>query len=368
MSILADRLVHHINKATKDPEAEKAEREEQAKIKELIKKYKPIYNAQNERIILATKDYTLDPDEIKHLKELNDARKSLLDNTTGMLEEEFKDKWDSLSEKYDILASFAFGYRMNFYNVIKIIKQARHDNPKAKATILTYFNELQKEIKKVLDDNKENDSVAIYAAEMESIRSGLDAEKKQDPEIDKMIQDAATKLQKHNNKLDFQEEGGAPVPDSILEQQEADAEAAADAERDDFSIGRFISKAVGYAITIFTIILILFVLGIGASFAVNLNVYKPYPYKILYAIYGSLFSIIVIPYTLLYRWAFLGKRPHYYGFIPIVPRFFVHRPIQFLFGWLTYMPDEKMWELEEWRNPPPTVLEAATASATKVMR
>lgn len=368
MSNLTDRLFHHINKATKDPEAEKAEREEQAKIKELIKTYKPIYTTQHERIILATKDYAIDPDELKLLKELNDARKTLLDNTTGLMEEEFKDKWEALSEKYNVLAKFAFGQRIQFFNIIKIFKQAKHDNPKAAATSLAYLDNVPKEIKKVLDDNKETDSEAIYSAEMQTIIKGFEAEKKNDPEIEKIINLAQAKLGKNNNKLDFQEEGGPPVPDSILKEQEADAEAAADAERDDFSIGRFISKAVGYAITIFTIIMILFVLGIGASFAVNLNVYKPYPYKILYAIYGSLFSIIVIPYTLLYRWAFLGKRPHYYGFIPIVPRFFVHRPIQFLFGWLTYIPDDKMWELEEWRNPPPTVLEAATASATKVMR
>jgi hypothetical protein len=368
MSNLTDRLFHHINKATKDPEAEKAEREEQAKIKELIKRYKPIYTGQHERIIIATKDYTIDADELKLLKELNDTRKTLLDNTTGLTEEEFKDKWENLSEKYDVLAKFAFGPRIQFFNMIKIFKQAKHDNPKAKATTLAYFDNIIKEIKKVLDDNKETDSEAIYTAEMQTITKGLEAEKKNVPEINNIINLADAKLRKNNNRLDFQEEGGPPVPDSILAEKEADAESAADAERDDFSIGRFFSKALGYAITIFTIILILFVLGIGASFAVNLNVYKPYPYKILYAIYGSLFSLIVIPYTLLYRWAFLGKRPHYYGFIPIVPRFFVHRPIQFLFGWLTYIPDNTMLELEEWRNPPPTVLEAATASATKVMR
>jgi hypothetical protein len=368
MSNLTDRLFHHINKATKDPEAEKAEREEQVKIKELIKRYKPIYTSEHERIILATKNFTLDADDLKYLKELNDSRKSLLDNTAGLLEDEFKDKWEALSEKYDILAKFAFGYRKDFYNFIKLVKQAKRDNPKASAAIVKYLDNQQTEIKKVLDDNKETDSEAIYAAEMQGIMKSLDAEKKQTPDLTKIIGDAEKKLIKNKYLLDFQEEGGPPVSDSIKAQQEADADAAADAERDDFSMSRFFGKAVGYAITIFSIIIALFFLGIGASFAVNLNVYKPYPYKILYAIYGSLFSLVVIPYTLLYRWAFLGKRPHYYGFIPIVPRFFVHRPIQFLFGWLTYIPDNKMWELEEWRNPPPTVLEAATASATKVMR
>jgi hypothetical protein len=103
MSNLTDRLFHHINKATKDPEAEKAEREEQVKIKELIKRYKPIYTSEHERIILATKNFTLDADDLKYLKELNDSRKSLLDNTAGLLEDEFKDKWEALSEKYDIL-------------------------------------------------------------------------------------------------------------------------------------------------------------------------------------------------------------------------------------------------------------------------
>jgi hypothetical protein len=353
MSILLDRLTKHINNATRDPEAEKADKEERAKVKELITKLncKWVYKTEKERLVVSKKKSELDIDEINKLIELNEERKTLLDNAINYTEEEFKEKWESMSEKYDLLNRLAYSVRVPLNQYIKGIKQLLHDNPKLKSEKKTLIIDLEKDIRKILDDNKETDSNEIYKTEIDSLINKYRSKIEKDDELVSLGRKTYDKLVKNNFRLDFQENGGEPVPDEILKNKEVEEEADAEAERDKFSLSRFFSKMIGYAITIFIIILILSVLSIGASFAVNLNVYKPAPYKILYAIYGSLFSFIVIPYTLLYRWAYLGKKPTFYGFIPIIPRFFIYKPTQFLLGWLTYKPDEKIWDLQEWRKP-----------------
>ena len=127
----------------------------------------------------------------------------------------------------------------------------------------------------------------------------------------------------------------------------------ADKKLDEFSVARVMSNSLTLGLTIAIIFILIFLLGISASYAVNLNVYKPVPYRILFAVYGFLYAIIVFPYVLLYRWFWLKKRPSYYGFIPIIPRFFTNKTVQFLLGWLTYKPDNSIWDLEEWRQKIP---------------
>lgn len=359
MSFLINRLASHLNKITRDPEAEQAEKEEAAKIKELKKTYKPIYNTENERIILTTKNNALEPSEINILKELNESRKSLLDNSMGQSAEEFKSAWEDLTEKYNIMSTNSFGVRQKLYQYIKMMKQAQHDNPNASASFLDFCKALEAEVKKLLDDNKGTDSDAIYNAEIQSIQQKIDDEGRKDKTHGTYIRLALEKLNKNKGFLDFDDGESNKVPDSIKKNQEAAAALEKDTERDTFSISRFASKAFNYALTIFIICLVLFLIGLGGSFAVNLNVYKPTPYKILYAIYGCLFSLVVIPYSLLYRWAYLGKRPRFYSFMPIIPQFFVHKPVQFLLGWMTYKPDDHIWELQEWVNhkPAPPLLQ-----------
>ena len=368
MSILLERLIKHINNATKDPEAEKADKEEKAKVNELITKLncKWVYKTEKEKLVVSKKKSELDIDEINKLIELNEERKTLLDNATNYSEDEFKEKWVSISEKYDLLNRLAYSVRVPLNQYIKGIKQLLHDNPNLKSDKKTLMIDLEKDIRKVLDDNKETDSNEIYKTEMDSLINKYRSKIEKDEELVGLVRKTYDKLVKNNFRLDFQEAGGEPVPNEILKNKEVEEEAEAEAESDKFSVSRFFAKMFSYAIRIFIILLIAMVLGIGASFAVNLNVYKPTPYKILYAIYGTLFSFIVIPYTLLYRWAYSGKKPTFYSFMPIIPRFFVYRPTQFLLGWLTYKPDAKMWDLQEWRKPPKPFLEAVTETVSKL--
>jgi hypothetical protein len=230
-----------------------------------------------------------------------------------------------------------------------LIKQFNQDFKDMKPEFREMTTKTLAEIEKFLNDNKFTESGAVF----DNFRTIVD------PRFVKLLEDRPTaeafqkaefKLKKNKGYLDFEEANGPSVPDFVKENKEKDAKLEADKEQDTFDTGRLFTKILGYSVSVFLVLFGLFLLGIGSSFAVNLNIYKPVPFRILYAIYGCIFSIIVIPYTILYRWIYLGKPPKYYGFIPLIPRYFVHKPIQFLFGWLTYKPDNSIWDLEEWRH------------------
>jgi len=89
---------------------------------------------------------------------------------------------------------------------------------------------------------------------------------------------------------------------------------------------------------------------LGASLAVNLNIYKNWAFRLLYAVYGAIFCAIVIPYVLGYRWAFLGKKPKFYSLIPLFPYHWDSRVMQILFGWISYRPDDDIYNLLEWEK------------------
>jgi hypothetical protein len=113
-------------------------------------------------------------------------------------------------------------------------------------------------------------------------------------------------------------------------------------ERNNFSVKRMFKRAFGVTMNILHIFLFI-ALGIfGASLATNLNVYRGWPYRVLYALYGFVFFFVVIPYVLLWRWAYLKKRPRFYSLIPIIGAPFENRIAATLLSWLTFEPDDEM--------------------------
>jgi cation transport ATPase len=142
------------------------------------------------------------------------------------------------------------------------------------------------------------------------------------------------------------------------EKAAADAKAAAEKaeaekkekERENFEIGRMVGRVFGTAGTILGVFLLI-VLGVyGASLATNLNIYRNVWYRILYMIYGFLGFFLVIPYSLLYRWWWLGKRPRFYALIPLIPYHLDNRWTQTLFSWLSFKPDDQIAALKEWEQ------------------
>jgi len=132
--------------------------------------------------------------------------------------------------------------------------------------------------------------------------------------------------------------------------EEAAAAAKAAAERNKFDIVRLIGNVMGIVFQILLIFLLV-VLGVyGASLATNLNVHHDWPYRLLYAIWGFVFFLIVIPYSLLYRWWWKGHRPRFYALIPLVPYKFENYYAAMLLSWMSFKPDEAIADLREWEH------------------
>jgi len=134
-----------------------------------------------------------------------------------------------------------------------------------------------------------------------------------------------------------------------------DAAAAAAQEKHNEDQQKF--NPTGMILQIITIVAIivgvflLVFLGIfGASLATNLNLYRSAPFRVLYMIYGFIFCFLVIPYVLLYRWWWKGKRPLFYAFIPLVPYHFDNYYAGQLFSWMSYRPDDQIASLKEWEK------------------
>jgi len=355
MSFLTERVTNYVDNLTRDPAAEAKKKEEQAAIAKLIKTYRPILRTDIEEVLKYSWNEISDHDKTV-LEQLNKERTTLLDNTANLSPTELETKWDDITEKFNILhrpkeRDLKVARRfMEFY--IKTLKQCEQDVKEKKITVsaenLKIADDLKKELLKYQSDNTYTDSGTSIQKYQEKILARFNQDQKK--AFTDVCFPSFRKLETNKGQLDFMEEGGPPVPAAVLEAKAREEALNQDKEQDTFSTSRMFGSILNTALRVFSSLLTIFLILISASLAVNLNIYKPVPFRILYAIYGALFALIVLPYTLLYRWMYLGKRPQYYGFLPFIPRFFIHRPIQFLFGWLTFRPDEHMWELEEWRK------------------
>ena len=140
---------------------------------------------------------------------------------------------------------------------------------------------------------------------------------------------------------------GADMNDPDMSKQAA--EEAHDTARNEFSISRLLGKILGTTVSILAVFLLIVFGVFGSSLATNLNLYHTAPYRVLYAIYGFVFFFLVIPYVLLYRWWWKGKQPRFYSLIPLVPYHFDNYYAGILLSWMSYMPDDRIDSLKEWR-------------------
>jgi len=361
MSFLATRAFSSVNKATADPVAEKALREQQREAKEQIRTYKnKVSDERNTLMATQAKRQINKYDADQLIALLNDMSKFLEDtNTATLTRQDIIDKWDDTfnPDKYYALAITAFqpgsykdatGKRYELRTNIKVLKQARHDAVKAKETTKKTVDELINKIQQFLDTNTYSRS-QTYDIFIQSLRQDFDPlVRGGDPEISSAIQVAHGKIMK-NFELDYEEKPGAPVANAEAREAAGEVEKFQnDAKKDEFSISRLLSNAAGRAIGFIILGTLLFLACLGSSMAVNLNMYKSTPFKVLYAIYGFMFGFVVVPYVLIYRWWWLGKQPAYFGFLPFIPGFFVRPQVQFLLGWLTYKKDPHMGDTQEW--------------------
>jgi hypothetical protein len=369
MSFLGTRVFASLNKATEDPVAEKKLREQQREAKDQIRQYKT--KLADERTLLKialTKKqiFKADADILQGM--LDELTKYLDDpNTVSLVKDDIKDKWeDTFNEhKYYALARTAFetgvypggkqgegAVRYITHGGLAFFKQYRHDTVKIPPTAKAALDDGIKECETFLKDNIYS-TQDVYITYWQSVQEEFNTVVMKDPVIKEFwartAQPVYGKIQKNKGLLDFEETPGAPTANATARAEGAEVEKfKSDAEKDDFNVTRLLKNAFNNGISYVVLAVVIFVLLLGSSMAVNLNMYKPMPFKILYAIWGFLFGLIVVPYVLVYRWYWLGKQPRYYGFLPFIPRFFVNPLTQFVFGWLTYKPDDRMGETQEW--------------------
>lgn len=140
------------------------------------------------------------------------------------------------------------------------------------------------------------------------------------------------------------------IEDAKTKQAEEAKRIAEQAAKNEFNLGRFIGKVLGMIVLVLMYFLIFAGAIYGAHLATNLNVYRTWPYRLLYAIYGFLFFPLVIAYVIGYRYWWKGKKPRFYALLPMIP-YFINSPlVAFFFSWLSFRPDKYMETLHEW-NP-----------------
>lgn len=384
MSFLYDRIVAQIDKATTDPNIERELQAKRDRLKAVIKNNQSFIDSQRKFLFEKTPKKLSDPliiayEDIQLLKAILDELNNLNKSATDI--ETLNDKTEEIMHRYNSLARNAFqsgtswsdkidikgrGIRTAYYLYINGLRQALHDFPdmpseyKGPATdILATLREILKNNLYTNDNSYEEGFHTIQEKysklnqKMQQDREkGKDIWDPKDGIMVKVVNQSITKVfTKNNQRIDFKELPTDPeVMSEIVKSREEAEVLKKDLEKDTFSIWNVITNAASKGLLIGGILVILLLGLMGASIAVNLNVYKPIGFRILYLIYGMIFSPIVIIYGILYRSWWNGKKPVYYSFLPLIPYFFVNRYTQFLLGWLTYRPDNEMWNLEEWHK------------------
>jgi len=140
------------------------------------------------------------------------------------------------------------------------------------------------------------------------------------------------------------------VEEALAKDKKTAQEAEDRVANSEFRTGRFIGKITGTVTTILVSFAIVAGGVYGAHLATNLNLYRSWPYRLLYAIYGFIFFPIVLLYVLGYRWWWNGKQPEYYALLPMIPYFINNPLLARLFSWLSYKPDDAIASFQEWKK------------------
>ncbi len=190
------------------------------------------------------------------------------------------------------------------------------------------FNQLYNKVSYKLNELTYDEEAEKYAEQLQQEKQDL-----QQKELEQKKLTNAKELEEKNRALQ----------EATRKKEEERA-----ASRETFSFSRMLGNAFGTTMTVILCFL-LFAGGIlGASLSTNLNLYRSWPYRILYAIYGFIFFPIVVLYVFLYRWYWKERRPRFYALIPLIPYRLNHPWTAQFFSWLSYKPDDQIASLREW--------------------
>jgi hypothetical protein len=225
------------------------------------------------------------------------------------------------------------------FNIAMSVAPARYSFKVRCTDAITQFNKMIKELK-----DKKQTVPPSYPKLVKRIEKELPWFAKQ-KFVEADVYDKEFKLLAEDAGVIMNGTGGSIHDPDMSKKAAMDAH---DEARNEFSILRLLGNVLGTTMTILMVFLLV-VFGVyGSSLATNLNLYHAAPYRVLYAIYGFIFFFVVIPYVLLYRWWWNGKKPRFYSLIPLVPYHFDNYYTGLALSWMSYKPDDQVESLKEW--------------------
>lgn len=166
----------------------------------------------------------------------------------------------------------------------------------------------------------------------------------------------AKKQEKDKDKKQAQEKAEKKAKEEAEKKAKAKAEETAKQEAEEarktFSITRLLGRVFKY--TFYAMIVVcLALMGIAsASYAVNLNLYRPWYQRLFYAVYGFFFAFVSFPYIVFYRRWWLGHTIPNYGLLPLFEKEEASGFVRSFLPFLTFVPDEHIKDTMEWESFP----------------
>ena len=144
--------------------------------------------------------------------------------------------------------------------------------------------------------------------------------------------------------------------------------AATEEERKTFSILRMMGRILKYVLYATLGLVCIYAILLGASYSVNLNIYRPWSQRIFYAIYGSIFFIPVVLYNVVYRRWMKGHTNPTYGFLPLFETEEASSFVKTVMPFLTFTYSPDMENLKEWESTKAKVPNTETDTNTNAQR
>jgi len=131
---------------------------------------------------------------------------------------------------------------------------------------------------------------------------------------------------------------------------EEKAKREAEEERKTFNVWRLLTRVLKYTFYAMIVVSLVLMSLASASYAVNLNIYRPWHQRLFYAVYGFFFSFLSFPYIVFYRRWFLGHTLPNYGLMPLFDTTEASGFVQSFLPFLTFVPDEHIKDTMEWES------------------
>lgn len=290
-----------VNKATYDPELEKQLAAEREKAREIRTKLRQTITelTKKNREMLANKQITQSgsTQATAVIKESLDWLKNTPDATDIELQDKTFEILDKLANIYDEDKNrLQFSNWLNFYEFIIPTLQNQNKIPEESA----------KKITAIVTENKtwfekhQNESIETYQARIEEQNKRIE-EIFKDPQI----LEQQELLNKANNDPKELERLKAKAL--------AEKKAKEDLEKSQFNLTR-LTKKISSGLGIAIVVAIFFALGLtGASLLANEAIARPVPFRVLYFIFGFIFSIPVILFYI--GRTFMGQPPYYAAYL-----------------------------------------------------